>query len=275
MIDKKNLPLMRGKVINNNDPFKIGRVQVRIYCLHGTNETGIKDGNLEWAFPSFLSASYDSGSFIVPEVGSNVWILFEDNDENKMVYIGSFYGIGAKKTTDVEIGNTIGYRRDKRVNVREIPHDVMDLDDKILYKSAMGNTIGMNDRVGSIFVKNAVGEEIYLNSNIDGIEVMHRDELNTFIREDKDNIKIMEKVKNYTELAYKSLNNSYFKIKNYLQKSILTFVLKGKTDIKIEMDTDKEEILLSVGDNKVSINKDEVNITGNLTVSGSINGKKV
>ena len=70
--------LVRGIVAMNDDPKKIGRVRIRIYNIHGTAEEGIPDDALPWAFGSQPYAAYNSGSFIVPEVGSTVWVVFED-----------------------------------------------------------------------------------------------------------------------------------------------------------------------------------------------------
>ena len=41
-----NYPLVRAKVVANNDPKEVGRIQVRIMSIHGTNDDGKKDEDL-------------------------------------------------------------------------------------------------------------------------------------------------------------------------------------------------------------------------------------
>jgi hypothetical protein len=66
-------------VINNNDPSKKGRVQIKIEHLH----YGITDNELPWAFQSSLATggSGTHGSSNIPENNSFVWVWFEDADE--------------------------------------------------------------------------------------------------------------------------------------------------------------------------------------------------
>ena len=78
---------MRGVVVKNDDPLSIGRVKVRVYNIHGTPQDGIQDENLPWAFPCFPTATYNSGTYIVPEEGNTVLLVFEDGDLSKPVYL--------------------------------------------------------------------------------------------------------------------------------------------------------------------------------------------
>lgn len=70
--------LYPAKVINNNDPKKKGRVQIKIEHLH----YGFSNEMLPWAHQSNkgLGGSDQFGSSIIPENDSFVWIWFEEVD---------------------------------------------------------------------------------------------------------------------------------------------------------------------------------------------------
>jgi len=65
-----------GKVVNNNDPDKLGKCQILVYG----QLDGIPDSDLPWAVPDFTFIGSTIGSFIVPEIGSIVNVYFRDND---------------------------------------------------------------------------------------------------------------------------------------------------------------------------------------------------
>lgn len=86
--------LYRGRVEYNKDPYKIGRVRVRIPTLHGVPGTAnaLEFNELPWASPCTpFACGVDYGTFVVPEVGSYVWIMFEAGDTSRPVYIGSMH----------------------------------------------------------------------------------------------------------------------------------------------------------------------------------------
>lgn len=61
-----------GIVVDNNDSMSLGRVKVRVPCIHGTNSYEaiyLSDEALPWARPAiFISLANDSGQFLVPAV---------------------------------------------------------------------------------------------------------------------------------------------------------------------------------------------------------------
>lgn len=83
--------LMRGTVENNIDPIGLGRIQLRIPALHGHSgeDEKISTASLPWAVPGALNClSAGMGQFLVPVVGSIVYVMFEDEDPRKPVYFG-------------------------------------------------------------------------------------------------------------------------------------------------------------------------------------------
>ena len=77
-----------AKVMNNNDPDKEGKVQVRIYRRHSQN---IKDNDLPWAIPDFNFIGSKVGSFIVPPVNTLITVYFDVGDVYLPHYIAKAY----------------------------------------------------------------------------------------------------------------------------------------------------------------------------------------
>ena len=76
----------RGKVLDNLDPDKLGRIKVQVYPMF----SGIEDEDvLPWAAPAMsmnVGAGSGFGTFCVPDVGANVWVFFEMGDIYQPVY---------------------------------------------------------------------------------------------------------------------------------------------------------------------------------------------
>lgn len=72
-----------GKVVNNNDPDKIGRCQIRVF---GIFENDIQDNDLPWAMPEFTFIGSKKGSFIVPPVDAIVRVFFDNGDIYLPIY---------------------------------------------------------------------------------------------------------------------------------------------------------------------------------------------
>ena len=90
-----------GIVVNNVDTLvgdglsRKGRVQVRVPQVHGgvTSIQKIIDKDLPWALPCFPFADADSGFLAVPQIGSGVWVFFQQGDPRHPVWVGCSYSI--------------------------------------------------------------------------------------------------------------------------------------------------------------------------------------
>jgi uncharacterized protein involved in type VI secretion and phage assembly len=78
----------RGLVIDNLDPLQIGRIQAQVPDVLGETPSS-------WALPCIPAAGIQAGCFIVPPIGSQVWIEFEQGDPDFPIWTGGFWGLVA------------------------------------------------------------------------------------------------------------------------------------------------------------------------------------
>ena len=87
---KEYLGKYRGVVVNNRDPLKQGRVQVRVPAVLG-------ESTLRWAMPCMPYAGPEEvGFFTIPPEKARVWVEFEAGDPNRL---SGAAASGAKATT--------------------------------------------------------------------------------------------------------------------------------------------------------------------------------
>ena len=93
----------RGKVLDNNDPDKLGRIKVGILGIFD----GLESDVIPWATPAMpltVGAGDGFGCFNVPEIDSWVWCFFEASDLYQPVFFAEatdgVHGLPAERTSD-------------------------------------------------------------------------------------------------------------------------------------------------------------------------------
>lgn len=160
----------RGIVEDNVDPQKVGRVKVRVVSLHGSKEDGIKTEHLPYAYVVQTGAGANSGSFIVPEIGAMVLVLFENGNHNSPLVIGTLYATNREKsaqfkTSEITNEHTNGRKGNPRQN--DVPEDGQgDIASRVVYRSAKGTSITIYDQDDSeaVEVKDANGQVFRMSS---------------------------------------------------------------------------------------------------------------
>jgi Type VI secretion system/phage-baseplate injector OB domain len=79
----------RGRVLDNIDPQQIGRVSVQVPDVPGMIPAS-------WALPCVPAAGPQSGCFVVPPIGAQVWVEFEGGDIDFPIWTGGFWGTAAE-----------------------------------------------------------------------------------------------------------------------------------------------------------------------------------
>jgi uncharacterized protein involved in type VI secretion and phage assembly len=79
----------RGTVVENVDPEQIGRVQVQVPDV-------MKNAISSWAMPCVPAAGLHAGCFVVPPIGSKVWVEFEQGNSDYPIWTGGFWGSAAE-----------------------------------------------------------------------------------------------------------------------------------------------------------------------------------
>jgi hypothetical protein len=77
----------QGSVVNNVDPLRQGRLQVRVPDVTGQFTS-------TWAMPCVPMAGPLAGTFVPPPVGAGVWVEFEQGDPQTPIWVGCFWGPG-------------------------------------------------------------------------------------------------------------------------------------------------------------------------------------
>jgi hypothetical protein len=86
---KKFFGKYRGTVVNVVDPQQIGRIQAVVPDVLGLAPSS-------WAMPCFPVTGKQYGIVALPQVGSGVWVEFEQGDPNFPIWSGCWFGVAGE-----------------------------------------------------------------------------------------------------------------------------------------------------------------------------------
>jgi uncharacterized protein involved in type VI secretion and phage assembly len=78
----------RGSVVNNIDPLQMGRIQVLVPDLSLVPLATP-------AMPCVSITGKQMGTYVIPQIGSGVWVEFEAGDLRKPIWVGGYWGSAA------------------------------------------------------------------------------------------------------------------------------------------------------------------------------------
>ena len=78
----------RGSVLNNVDPMQTGRLLVQVPDVLGVSTSS-------WAMPCFPVAGRQMGFWSIPQIGTGVWVEFEQGDVDHPIWSGCWFGSAA------------------------------------------------------------------------------------------------------------------------------------------------------------------------------------
>ena len=78
----------RGSVLSNVDPMQMGRLLVQVPDVLGVSTSS-------WAMPCFPVTGRQMGFWSIPQVGTGVWVEFEQGDVDHPIWSGCWFGSAA------------------------------------------------------------------------------------------------------------------------------------------------------------------------------------
>jgi uncharacterized protein involved in type VI secretion and phage assembly len=145
----------RGMVLNNIDPLMIGRLMVQVPDVLGL-------GTSSWAMPCVPVAGPQMGIYVIPLIGSGVWVEFEGGDPDYPIWSGSFWG----STAEVPPLAFAGLPVSPNIVIQTTGQNTIVVSDLpgptggIMLKSMTGASIIVNDT--GIYIQNGKGASLIM-----------------------------------------------------------------------------------------------------------------
>ena len=152
---KKYYGVYRGTVVENIDPLQTGRIIALVPDVGGVIPT-------TWAMPCVPIAGKQAGTFVVPQIGSGVFVQFEAGDPDKPVWMGGWWG----DVAEVPALALAGVPGDPNIVIQTTLQNAIVVSDLpgptggIILKSTTGATIIVNDT--GIYIQNGKGASIVM-----------------------------------------------------------------------------------------------------------------
>jgi uncharacterized protein involved in type VI secretion and phage assembly len=145
----------RGMVLNNIDPMQKARLLVQVPDVLGL-------GMSSWAMPCVPIAGPQMGLYVVPLIGSGVWVEFEGGDPDYPIWTGGFWGsaaeIPALAFAGIPVSPNIVLQTTGQNTI--VVSDLPGPTGGIMLKSTTGASIIVNDT--GIYIQNGKGASIVM-----------------------------------------------------------------------------------------------------------------
>ena len=144
----------RGTVLNNLDPLQLGRVQVQ-----APDVGGLIPGS--WAMPCFPFTGKQMGACMIPEIGTGIWVEFEQGNPDYPIWSGCWYGLAAEvpawpSRDPVSPNVVLQTGLQNTLVISDLPGPT----GGIMLKSTTGATLIVNDT--GIYIQNGKGASIVM-----------------------------------------------------------------------------------------------------------------
>jgi uncharacterized protein involved in type VI secretion and phage assembly len=145
----------RGTVVNNIDPLQKGRLMVQVPDVSGLVPSS-------WAMPCFPFTGKQMGAYMLPQIGSGVWVEFEQGDPDYPIWSGAWFGSAAEVPALAFGGNPVSPNIVLQTALQNslIISDLPGPTGGIMLKSTTGATIIVNDT--GIYIQNGKGASLIM-----------------------------------------------------------------------------------------------------------------
>jgi uncharacterized protein involved in type VI secretion and phage assembly len=152
----KYLGKYRGTVTDNVDPMQIGRLMVQVPDVLNTVPS-------TWAMPCFPFGGAEAGMYVLPAIGSGVWVEFEQGNPDYPIWVGCYWG-SSDDVPSMALAGTPGLQAFVVQTTNQNMLVVSDMPGPtggILLQSSTGALIAINDT--GITIDNGQGATIILS----------------------------------------------------------------------------------------------------------------
>jgi uncharacterized protein involved in type VI secretion and phage assembly len=140
----------RGTVLNNIDPMQIGRLMVQVPDVGGLIPSS-------WAMPCFPITGKQMGAYMIPQIGTGVWVEFEQGNPDYPIWSGCWYGLVAEVPALALAGNPVSPSIVLQTGLQNclVISDLPGPTGGIMLKSTTGAMLIVNDT--GIYIQNGKG----------------------------------------------------------------------------------------------------------------------
>jgi uncharacterized protein involved in type VI secretion and phage assembly len=145
----------RGTVLNNVDPMQKGRLMVQVPDVSGLIPS-------TWAMPCFPFTGKQMGAYMLPQIGSGVWVEFEQGNPDYPIWSGAWFGSVGEVPALALAGNPAS----PNIVFQTMQQNALVISDLpgptggIMLKSTSGATIIVNDT--GIYIQNGKGASLIM-----------------------------------------------------------------------------------------------------------------
>lgn len=152
-MNQKYFGKYRGTVLNNLDPLQMGRILVIVPDVSGLLPSS-------WAMPCFPITGKQMGAYWIPQIGSGVWVEFEQGNPDYPIWVGGFFGIAAEVPALALAGNPVSPSIVLQTSLQNclVISDLPGPTGGIMLKSTTGATLIVNDT--GIYIQNGKGASL-------------------------------------------------------------------------------------------------------------------
>lgn len=165
----------RAFVVDNADPENLGRVTAQVPSVLGTEVTG-------WALPCAPYGGLDGqGLFLIPDVGAQLWVEFEEGNPNKPIWTGTFWRASDMPPENAQkpepttrmLQTAAGHRLqfddesgDERITLAHTGGSelVMEPDGNLILTNEAGATLTLDNASSEVVLKDASGNSMTMSS---------------------------------------------------------------------------------------------------------------
>jgi uncharacterized protein involved in type VI secretion and phage assembly len=145
----------RGTVLNNVDPMQIGRLLVQVPDVTSLTPSS-------WAMPCFPISGKQMGAYMIPQIGTGVWVEFEQGNPDYPIWSGCWYGSVAEVPALALAGNPASPNIVLQTTLQNtlVISDLPGPTGGIMLKSTTGAMIIVNDT--GIYIQNGKGASLIM-----------------------------------------------------------------------------------------------------------------